>query len=64
MIFVAVLAVLLFFGGWHSQFEDIAYLESGFAWVPGIHTRIFNMRATDNLRFTFDHIKWSPIGFH
>jgi NADH:ubiquinone oxidoreductase subunit H len=25
------------------------------------HTRIFNMRATDNLRFTFNHIKWCPI---
>ncbi|WP_428086312.1 NADH-quinone oxidoreductase subunit NuoH [Candidatus Thioglobus sp.] len=36
MIFMAVLAVILFFGGWHSPFEGIAYLETGFAWVPGI----------------------------
>jgi NADH-quinone oxidoreductase subunit H len=36
MIFMAVLAVILFFGGWHSPFEGIAYLEAGFSWVPGI----------------------------
>ncbi len=36
MILMAVLAVVLFFGGWHSPFEGIAYLEAGFAWVPGI----------------------------
>jgi NADH-quinone oxidoreductase subunit H len=36
MILMAVLAVLLFFGGWHSPFESIAYLEAGFSWVPGI----------------------------
>jgi NADH-quinone oxidoreductase subunit H len=36
MIFMAVLAVVLFFGGWHSPFEGIAYLEAGFSWVPGI----------------------------
>jgi NADH-quinone oxidoreductase subunit H len=27
MIFMAVLAVILFFGGWHSPFEGIAYLK-------------------------------------
>jgi NADH-quinone oxidoreductase subunit H len=36
MIFMAVLAVILFFGGWHSPFEGIAYLGAGFSWVPGI----------------------------
>jgi NADH:ubiquinone oxidoreductase subunit H len=36
MIFMAVLAVILFFGGWHSPFEGIAYLEAGVSWVPGI----------------------------
>lgn len=36
MIFMAILAVLLFFGGWHSPFEGIMYLEEGFYWVPGI----------------------------
>ncbi|MDB3893132.1 NADH-quinone oxidoreductase subunit NuoH [Candidatus Thioglobus sp.] len=36
MILMAVLAVILFFGGWHSPFEGIAYLEDIFTWVPGI----------------------------
>ena len=36
MILMAVLAVVLFFGGWHSPFEGIAYLEAIFNWVPGI----------------------------
>lgn len=36
MILMAVLAVVLFFGGWHSPFEGVPYLEAIFAWVPGI----------------------------
>jgi NADH-quinone oxidoreductase subunit H len=36
MILMAVLAVIMFFGGWHSPFEGVAYLESAFIWVPGI----------------------------
>ncbi|ABL02026.1 NADH dehydrogenase subunit H [Candidatus Ruthia magnifica str. Cm (Calyptogena magnifica)] len=36
MILMAVLAVVMFFGGWHSPFEAIPYLESAFSWVPGI----------------------------
>lgn len=36
MILMAVLAVVLFFGGWYSPFEGIAYLEAIFNWVPGI----------------------------
>lgn len=36
MILMAVLAVLLFFGGWHSPFMGIPYLEFMFSWVPGI----------------------------
>ncbi len=36
MILMAVLAVVLFFGGWHSPFEEIVYLEAIFNWVPGI----------------------------
>ncbi|MDC0390063.1 NADH-quinone oxidoreductase subunit NuoH [Candidatus Thioglobus sp.] len=36
MILMAVLAVVLFFGGWHSPFEGIAYLEAIFNWIPGI----------------------------
>ncbi|SMN17063.1 NADH-ubiquinone oxidoreductase chain H [uncultured Candidatus Thioglobus sp.] len=36
MILMAVLAVVMFFGGWHSPFEGFGMLESVFAWVPGI----------------------------
>ncbi|MBC8494167.1 MAG: NADH-quinone oxidoreductase subunit NuoH [Candidatus Thioglobus sp.] len=36
MILMAVLAVIMFFGGWHSPFEGLGVLESVFAWVPGI----------------------------
>lgn len=36
MILMAVLAVIMFFGGWHSPFEGVPYLEVAFAWVPGI----------------------------
>ncbi|SFV77058.1 NADH-ubiquinone oxidoreductase chain H [hydrothermal vent metagenome] len=36
MILMAVLAVIMFFGGWHSPFEGLGMLEAAFAWVPGI----------------------------
>jgi NADH-quinone oxidoreductase subunit H len=36
MILVSALASILFFGGWLSPFQGIPYLESMFAWVPGI----------------------------
>jgi NADH-quinone oxidoreductase subunit H len=36
MIMMAALAVLMFFGGWHSPFEGIPYLEDLFAFVPDI----------------------------
>lgn len=36
MILVAVITSILFFGGWLSPFEGIPYLETAFAWVPGI----------------------------
>lgn len=36
MILVAMLAALLFLGGWLSPFQGIPGLESLFAWVPGI----------------------------
>jgi NADH-quinone oxidoreductase subunit H len=35
MILMAVLTVLLFFGGWLSPFTGIAYLDPMFIWVPG-----------------------------
>ncbi|MEO1944632.1 MAG: NADH-quinone oxidoreductase subunit NuoH [Candidatus Thioglobus sp.] len=36
MIMMAALAVLLFFGGWHSPFEGLPYLESLFEFVPDL----------------------------
>ncbi len=36
MIFIAVLASLLFFGGWLSPFAGMPVLGPLFAWVPGI----------------------------
>jgi NADH-quinone oxidoreductase subunit H len=33
MIFMAVLAVILFFGGWHSPFEGIAH-QKVHGWFP------------------------------
>ncbi|HFB67120.1 MAG TPA: NADH-quinone oxidoreductase subunit NuoH [Aeromonadales bacterium] len=36
MVLLAVLTSLMFFGGWLSPFQGIPYLESWFAWVPGV----------------------------
>ena len=36
MILVATLSALLFWGGWLSPFEGLGFLETLFAWVPGI----------------------------
>lgn len=36
MILMSVLMVLLFFGGWHSPFAGITYVQWLFDWVPGI----------------------------
>ena len=36
MILMAVLAVIMFFGGWHSPFEGVPYLQTSFAWVPDL----------------------------
>jgi len=36
MILIAMLAVLMFFGGWLSPFQGIPVLDPLFAWVPGI----------------------------
>jgi NADH-quinone oxidoreductase subunit H len=65
MIFMAVLAVIMFFGGWHSPFEGVPYLEVIFSWVPGIIWLLFKstffmflylwVRATFP-RFRYDQI--------
>ena len=36
MILISLLASLLFMGGWLSPFQGISFLETLFAWVPGI----------------------------
>lgn len=36
MILMAVLMTLFYFGGWHSPFAGVPYLEQTFAFVPGI----------------------------
>ena len=36
MIFMALLAVLMFFGGWHSPFDGFPVLEGLFAFVPDL----------------------------
>jgi NADH-quinone oxidoreductase subunit H len=43
MIFMAMLAVLLFFGGWHSPFEGIPLLEGWFEFVPDLFWLLFKM---------------------
>lgn len=43
MILVAALITLLFLGGWLSPVQGIPYLESGFAWVPGLVWFILKM---------------------
>jgi NADH-quinone oxidoreductase subunit H len=65
MIFMAVLAVVMFFGGWHSPFEGVPYLDAIFSWVPGIIWLLFKstffmflylwVRATFP-RFRYDQI--------
>lgn len=36
MVLISALISLMFLGGWHSPFEGIPYLESAFAFVPGV----------------------------
>lgn len=36
MILISALAAILFMGGWLSPFQGIPYLETWFAWVPGL----------------------------
>lgn len=36
IILISVLTTLLFFGGWLSPFDGIPYMQTWFAWVPGI----------------------------
>ncbi len=65
MILMSVLAVVLFFGGWHSPFENIAYLGAAFAWVPGIiwllAKAVFFMFLYLWVRATFPRFRYDQI---
>ena len=58
MIFMAMLAVLMFFGGWHSPFEGIPFLEGLFAFVPDLIWLLVKMSFFLFLYFFF--ISLSP----
>ena len=36
MVLISILTAILFLGGWYSPFQGIPYLESAFAFVPGM----------------------------
>ncbi|QQG46692.1 MAG: NADH-quinone oxidoreductase subunit NuoH [Candidatus Azosocius agrarius] len=36
MILVSFLTVIMFFGGWHSPFESVVFIDYYFSWIPGI----------------------------
>ena len=64
MILMAVLAVLMFFGGWHSPFEG-TFLEAAFAWVPGLiwllAKSVFFMFLYLWVRATFPRFRYDQI---
>jgi NADH-quinone oxidoreductase subunit H len=65
MILIAVLATLLFFGGWLSPFQGIPALEQTFAWVPGtiwlLLKTFFFMFVFLWLRATFPRYRYDQI---
>ena len=64
MILMAVLAVLMFFGGWHSPFEG-TFLNDFFAWVPGLiwllAKSVFFMFLYLWVRATFPRFRYDQI---
>ena len=65
MILMAVLAVILFFGGWHSPFAGIPYLEAAFSWVPDLvwllSKAVFFMFLYLWVRATFPRFRYDQI---
>ena len=65
MILMSVLAVIMFFGGWHSPFEGIIYLENIFSWVPGmiwlLAKTVFFMFLYLWVRATFPRFRYDQI---
>ena len=64
MILMAVLAVIMFFGGWHSPFEG-TFLSEFFAWVPGLiwllAKAVFFMFLYLWVRATFPRFRYDQI---
>ena len=64
MILMAVLAVLMFFGGWHSPFEG-TFLNDFFVWVPGLiwllAKSVFFMFLYLWVRATFPRFRYDQI---
>ncbi len=64
MILMAVLAVIMFFGGWHSPFEG-TFLQEFFAWVPGLiwllAKAVFFMFLYLWVRATFPRFRYDQI---
>jgi len=65
MILMAILAVIMFFGGWHSPFEGVPYVGDLFSWVPGIvwvlAKATFFMFAYLWVRATFPRFRYDQI---
>ena len=65
MILMAVLAVIMFFGGWHSPFEGVPYVGEFFSWVPGLvwvlAKATFFMFAYLWVRATFPRFRYDQI---
>ncbi len=61
MILMAVLAVILFFGGWHSPFEGLGMLEAAFAWVWVLAKSTFFMFLYLWVRATFPRFRYDQI---
>jgi NADH-quinone oxidoreductase subunit H len=65
MILMAILAVIMFFGGWHSPFEGVPYIGEFFSWVPGLvwvlAKATFFMFAYLWVRATFPRFRYDQI---
>jgi len=65
MILMAILAVIMFFGGWHSPFEGVPYIGEFFSWVPGLvwvlAKAAFFMFAYLWVRATFPRFRYDQI---
>ena len=65
MILISAIACFLFFDGWFSPFQGIAFLAAAFAWVPGIIWFFIKMTAFLGLfiwsRATFPRYRYDQL---